>query len=824
MSSSSPFALPSSSASPRRLEYGAPEAELAEVVDEAPGWESTCTQILLGINLHTARIDELMERATRSDQAIATLQSEVRVAHSEKAEALADAAAAHAEAREAQAQVRAQAQQLTKCEARVDELVAMQQEHQRQLQLLQSQPPPLQPSHPDPAMLRALQEHVDRLGARLVALESQRMPPRLDERLGDVERALGDKASEAAALRRSLAELAPSAENARDGARAASVAEEASSVARRCELQLTSLREEANGWHRRLARVEAEAADARGGPSGRAAAAVEVAALGERLAVCEERSRAETQAAVQAAALHVKRLGSELLQELQAKAGAAETSQLAEKQLALDSKQRSLSDELVGLRELVARRQSEARRESDDARGGAAAAAATTAATAATTAVAELESRLTAQEAAAAEQLERLERRLEARAMELLSQELEARQKQMPVALAPPPKPQPHEEEEEQQQRRQQQQRQQQQEQQQETAAQSVAAQLGQLEEAVERRQQQWLHEQLSAWEKALWQRVEEQLRPHQTPPSSPPSQPPQPSQPPPPPLSSQPPPPPQQAEAAAARAATTQPSGPTAAPSSPAVPSAPTGAPIVSLNFPRLTAPPTPVAPAPAPLLAWAAEGETPATRGIGLAAEAEPQPIPESDAVGGTPNGAARVPMPGELDELREQVATLRELLADHLRAQPGLLQPLWSDFQVGRWTWRSGTLKTTFTGRPPQAATAVGLVPWNAERLNTCPELLEWRRDAAAIHVRTPGLYGLSCAVFSRTCPTLAVEVNGAVVLRRGGTSRHITDASAHIAGASIRDFLSLPADCHVAVRFESHGAGPADAQGFLELRKL
>ena len=255
-------------------------------------------------------------------------------------------------------------------------------------------------------------------------------------------------------------------------------------------------------------------------------------------------------------------------------------------------------------------------------------------------------------------------------------------------------------------------------------------------------------------------------------------------------------------------------------------MPPAPASLPIVSLNFPRLTAPPSPVAPAPAPLLAWTAERETPATRGIGLAAEAEPEPIPVSGtAAGALISGAAHAPSPSldELAELREQVATLRDMLADHLRAQPGLLQPLWSDFQVGRWTWRSGTLKTTHAGRTPHGA-AVGLVPWNAERLNTCPELLEWRRDAAAIRVRTPGLYGLSCAVFSRTCPTLVVEVNGAVVLRRGGTSRHIADASAHIAGASIRDFLSLPADCHVAIRFESHGAGPADAQGFLELRKL
>ena len=40
-----------------------------------------------------------------------------------------------------------------------------------------------------------------------------------------------------------------------------------------------------------------------------------------------------------------------------------------------------------------------------------------------------------------------------------------------------------------------------------------------------------------------------------------------------------------------------------------------------------------------------------------------------------------------------------------------------------------------------------------------------------------------------------------------------------------GTSIRDFLSLTASgCRVSIRFESYGAGPADSQGFLELRKL
>ena len=76
--------------------------------------------------------------------------------------------------------------------------------------------------------------------------------------------------------------------------------------------------------------------------------------------------------------------------------------------------------------------------------------------------------------------------------------------------------------------------------------------------------------------------------------------------------------------------------------------------------------------------------------------------------------------------------------------------------------------------------------------------------------------PGLYCISCSVFSGSCPTLAVEVNGVVVLRRVGSSRRITDAASQIAGTSLRDFLSLPAGgCRVSIRLESYGLGPANS---------
>ena len=72
----------------------------------------------------------------------------------------------------------------------------------------------------------------------------------------------------------------------------------------------------------------------------------------------------------------------------------------------------------------------------------------------------------------------------------------------------------------------------------------------------------------------------------------------------------------------------------------------------------------------------------------------------------------------------------------LQQHLSSLPGLLQPLWSELQLGRWLWTSNTLKGT--SKTAHGASA-GCVPWNSERLNTCPEGLLWAHDRPFIQVR-------------------------------------------------------------------------------------
>ena len=210
-------------ASPRFRVSDEPRAD-----DEPGGWEATCTQILYGINAHTSRIDELLERVSHQEQAVATLQAE----RSE----------AQAEARVAQAQVQAQLQQLAACEGRVHELLAVQQQQQLKLQELQQQLQGQQKQQSKAAAewsahvraeqtmataRQALHDQVQGVDGRLVVLERLRV----GERLGDAERALEERAKE---VRRGLAELAPTSENARESAaRGARVADEAASVAHR---------------------------------------------------------------------------------------------------------------------------------------------------------------------------------------------------------------------------------------------------------------------------------------------------------------------------------------------------------------------------------------------------------------------------------------------------------------------------------------------------------------------------------------------------------------------------------------------------------------
>ena len=91
--------------------------------------------------------------------------------------------------------------------------------------------------------------------------------------------------------------------------------------------------------------------------------------------------------------------------------------------------------------------------------------------------------------------------------------------------------------------------------------------------------------------------------------------------------------------------------------------------------------------------------------------------------------------------------------------------------------------------------------------------------------AAQVSLPGLYLVSASFFAASCPAISLIVNQTTVIRRVATKRAVgAESIGLVAGATIRDFISLPAHAHVSVAFDAYGATAADAQGFLELRKL
>ena len=167
-------------------------------------------------------------------------------------------------------------------------------------------------------------------------------------------------------------------------------------------------------------------------------------------------------------------------------------------------------------------------------------------------------------------------------------------------------------------------------------------------------------------------------------------------------------------------------------------------------------------------------------------------------------------------------DEVEKLRASLFEHTGGLPDALRPLRDELQLGRWVWKAAShLKLAAGGKKELAC-----MPWGAERANHWPDNFGWSKDRAHIAVAQPGLYAVSCGAFSAGAqPTLSLVVNGVVVLRRaGGTAR--CDPSGRVAGTSLRDYVTLPADAKVAVALEVHGDGVTGvgAQGFLELRKL
>jgi len=142
-------------------------------------------------------------------------------------------------------------------------------------------------------------------------------------------------------------------------------------------------------------------------------------------------------------------------------------------------------------------------------------------------------------------------------------------------------------------------------------------------------------------------------------------------------------------------------------------------------------------------------------------------------------------------------------------------------------GRWLWTNGKIAKD------------GWVPWDTEVQNAAPAVLIWRKGSTTITARIPGLYRICGAVFTSLPSALQICLNGEPILSlQPDTSdpstasnsqalreeRYVIRRMRHSVGEvtclSIDEYVSLPADSQLTMRFHS----AATAQAFFAIKKL
>mmetsp|Transcript_28599 Transcript_28599/g.50853 ORF Transcript_28599/g.50853 Transcript_28599/m.50853 type:complete len:756 (+) Transcript_28599:1026-3293(+) len=153
----------------------------------------------------------------------------------------------------------------------------------------------------------------------------------------------------------------------------------------------------------------------------------------------------------------------------------------------------------------------------------------------------------------------------------------------------------------------------------------------------------------------------------------------------------------------------------------------------------------------------------------------------------------------------DLKSSATELRTFVQD----QEIINEALCGENCLGRWIWKSGTLKST-------------QVPWEQQSVNTCPDNFLWDKDNTNIIALAPGLYEVMFGFYARRRPTIQLLVNGEPVLQRTGKTAKpgARPPTQTISGVTHIDFLTMPARATVGVSYSGEAAG----EGFLCLRKL
>ena len=100
---------------------------------------------------------------------------------------------------------------------------------------------------------------------------------------------------------------------------------------------------------------------------------------------------------------------------------------------------------------------------------------------------------------------------------------------------------------------------------------------------------------------------------------------------------------------------------------------------------------------------------------------------------------------------DELDTKTSTNE--LDINLRNFENVTEALCAENWLGRWYWKSGTLKNDDS------------IPWEEQNINTCPENFLWEENKTSILTVSPGVYELKCSLFStKKDPAFDVMING------------------------------------------------------------
>lgn len=135
--------------------------------------------------------------------------------------------------------------------------------------------------------------------------------------------------------------------------------------------------------------------------------------------------------------------------------------------------------------------------------------------------------------------------------------------------------------------------------------------------------------------------------------------------------------------------------------------------------------------------------------------------------------------------------------------------IINTLCSEICLGRWLWKSGSLKKNH------------FIPWEVQSINTNPGLFLWEQDRIYIGIEDSGIYELTIGVYSEDSPSLQLILNGDPVLTKTGDSQTIIKHSNKtISVISIIEFLCIPKKTRISISYSGESRG----EGFMGLRKL